>query len=237
MDDDIVDEEGTFFRHAILSWLEFSFKVHMNYMARTHYQIQDERLLLGLLPDLRCNPIPFAMGKEATDEVEAKKLLRNTVPFINPTADFCEGAYSMVLLQSHTHVFRLAQAVFKFMSKTERPWQCRLCLHLFVVAMQAAGMMNPTPVPPADLREGPNFAATLWIDKTCGKSKSHLCERWLDPHILTDLPRDLERFPVTKEERIIQRRASHSSPFTYIPLTRKTQPNSKSVSSDDEIST
>lgn len=226
IDDDIVNGEAEFFRHAILSWLEFSFKVHMNHMARTHYQIKDEILLVGLLPDFRCNPFAVCVDKKSTDEAEAKKLLRITVPFINPDTDFCEGAYSMILLQSHTHVYRLAQAVYEFMSKAERPWQCRLCLHLFVVAMQAAGMMHPTPVPPEDLRESPNSAATLWIVKTCGKSKSDLCERWLDPHILTDLPRDLKLFPVTKEERIIQRQTSHSLPFTYIPLRKESQPTS-----------
>jgi hypothetical protein len=241
MDDDITNEEGAFFRYVILSWLEFAFKVHVNQMARTHYQIKDEMLLVGLLPaatGLPCQPIPVPMctDEEANmDEIEAKKLLRNTVPFINPNADFCEGAYSMVLLQYHTHVFRVAQAVYEFMSKTARPWQCRSCLHLFVVAMQAAGMVG---VNATDLREGPNAAASFWIVIVCGESTLPLRERWLRPRILSDLPRDLNRFPIDKEERVTRRRATNSdSPFIYIPLARQTQPSSALLvsSSDDEL--
>lgn len=220
MDNYIEHEEGEFFRHAILSWLEFSFKVHMNHMARTHYQITDPLILLKLLPDLECNPIQMSVDNETTDEKEAKTLLRNNVPFINPDAGFCKGAYSMVILQTHAHVFRVTQAVYEYMNKTVKPWQCRLCIKLFVVAMQAAGMMDPAQVPPEDLQEGPHIAATLWLEKTCGSSKFNLCERWLDPHILSDIPRDLQHFPVTKEERIIQRKSS--LPFTYIPLKRQT---------------
>jgi hypothetical protein len=234
MDDNITEDEETLFKHVILSWLGFSLKVHMNYMARVHYQIKDEILLIGLLPDLKCNPIAFSIDENATDEVEAKRLLESTLPFIDPVNGFRGGAYAMVLLQSHTHVFRLARAVYEFIDKTDRPWQCRLCLHLFVCAMQAAGMTQPTPISPADLREGPNVAAATWIERYCGESKARLCERWLDPRILTDLPRDLDIFPLTEEERIIQRQPS--SGFTYIPLTRQPQCHSSDKSSDDERS-
>jgi len=240
MDDNITTNEGEFFTHAILSWLEFSFKVHMNHMARTHYQIKDEILLVGLLPDFWCNPTPFTIGREASDETEAKKLLKQAVPFICADAGFCEGAYSIVLLQFHTHVFRVTQTVYEFMKKNEKPWQCRLCLHLFVVAMQAAGMMDQTPVPATDLREGPNVAASLWIEKTCGKSKAKLCERWVNPHILTDLPRDLKHFPISKEEHFLQTQQTAST-ITVIQLTRQTDSgqqkavNPISASSDSDI--
>lgn len=232
MDNDIVCEEGYFFRHAILSWVEFSFKVYMNYMARTHYQIADPSLLAGLLPGLPCQQTSCHLDNVATDEQAAKKLLRSTLPFINSDADFSPGAYSMVLLQHCTHPFRFARAVYEFMNSTERPWQCRLCLHLFVVAIQTAGMLI---VPPNDLRQGPDVAATLWIIKTCGQSKLKLCERWLKPFFLVDLPRDLNIFPLTKEETIVQRTVS-SQGLTYIPLTRGGKPKPGRVSSEEEES-
>lgn len=227
MDTDIVCEEGALFRHAILSWVEFSFKVYMNYMARTHYQIADPSLLAGLLPDLPCQHGSLGLDGVVTDEQAAKRLLHSTLPFINPDVDFSPGAYSMVLLQHCTHTFRFARAVYEFMNSTEKPWQCRVCLHLFVVAFQAAGMLV---VPPSDLREGSNVAATLWILKTCGQSKLKLYERWLQPGFLVDLPRDLDIYPLTKEETIVQRR-EYSQGLTYIPLSRNRQPSPGCVSS------
>lgn len=229
--DDVLQEEGDFFRHVILSWVAFAFKVYMNYMARTHYQINDESLLAGLLPDVPCEDIPFnTLDKEATDELVAKKLLGETLPFINSDVDFCAGAYGMVILLRGSHCFRVAQAVYMFMKEAAKPWQCRLCIHLFVVAMQSASMINKTVVPPADLREGPSVAATLWLNKTCAASTFNLCGRWLNPHILVDLPRDLTIFPLTKEEGIID--TQPSSTFTYIPLTRRQNARSECASSD-----
>lgn len=227
--DDIVYEEGLFFRHAILSWASFAFKVYMNYMARTHFQIKDESLLAGLLPRVPNKDIGFSQDKDASDKLVALKLLGERVPFISPDVDFCSGSYAMVLLQHDSHYFRVAQAVYRFMKKAEKPWQCRLCLHLFVVAMQSAGIIW---VPPADLREGPSVAATLWLNKTCGESTFDLRERWLDPRFLVDLPRDLDIFPLTKEENLIATRPS-SRP-TYIPLTRRTKESSASLSSNKD---
>lgn len=232
MDSDILPEEGALFRHAILSWVEFSFKVYMNYMARTHYQIVDPSLLAGLLPDLPCQHPPYRLDSAETDEEAAKKLLHDTLPFINSHTDFSPGAYSMVLLQHCTHPFRFARAVYEFMKSAEKPWLCRLCDHLFVVAMQTAGLII---TPPTDLREGTNSAATLWIIKTCGQSNLHLCERWLQPGCLVDLPRDLIIFPLTKEEIVVQR-AVPSLYSTYIPLTRRRQPSPSCLSSDEEES-
>lgn len=231
--DDIVYEEEAFFRHVILSWLEFEFKVFMNYMARTHYQIRDESLLAGIFSGIPYEDISFCLEEEASDESTAKKLLKETLPFISSDVDFCKEAYTMVVLLQESHFFRVAQAVYEFMNKAEKPWQCRLCLHLFVVALQSAGMIYKTTVPPADLREGPNVAATLWLNKTCGESRLNLRERWLDTRFLVDLPRDLNIFPRTRDEGIIE--TQNPSAFTYIPLTRSLQVRSESVSSEEDI--
>lgn len=230
--DDIVYEEGAFFRHVILSWLEFEFKVFMNHMARTHYQIRDESLLAGLFTDVTYEDISFCLDEEARDESTAKNLLKETLPFISSDVDFCKEAYTMVVLLRESHFYRVAQAVYEFMNKAEKPWQCRLCLHLFVVALQSAGMIYKTTVPPADLREGPNVAATLWLNKTCGESRRNLCARWLDTRFLVDLPRDLNIFPMTRDEGIIK--SQTPSAFTYISLTRSLQTKSESVSSDED---
>lgn len=219
--DDIVYEEEVFFRHVILSWLEFEIKVFMNYMARTHYQITDESLLAGIFSDIPYGDISFCLEQEARDESTAKKLLKEKLPFISSDVDFCKEAYSMVVLLQDSHFFRVAQAVYEFLNKADKPWQCRLCLHLFVVALQAAGMIYKKTVPPADLREGPNVAATLWLNKTCGESRLNLRERWLDTRFLVDLPRDLNIFPMTRDECIIEKQ--DPSAFTYIPLTRSPQ--------------
>ena len=72
-------------------------------MARTHYQIKDETILAGLLPGTWCgDTIPTTLGRGATDETEAKKLLSEAIPFISQDTGFCEGAYTMVLLISYT---------------------------------------------------------------------------------------------------------------------------------------
>lgn len=225
--DDVVYDEERFFRHAILSWLEFEFKVFMNYMARTHYQIIDESLLAGLCADSPYQDISFCLDDKATDEHTAKKLLKETLPFITSDVDFCQEAYTMVLLLRDSHFFRVTQAVYEFMHTANKPWQCRLCLQLFVVALQAAGMIYKTTVPPADLREGPNVAATLWINKTIGESKLNLRERYLDPRFLVDIPRELKIFPTNCNEAILQTQ-DHQA-VTYIPLTRRIKAKSESV--------
>lgn len=216
IDDDILEEEESFFKHVILSGMEFFLKVHMNYMARTHYQVKDERLLVGLLPDFKTESLPFAVCNKLPDDVQAKSFLRNTLPFVNTDIDFCEGAYSMILLQTHTHVFKVVRAVYNFISSTKKPWRCRLCLHLFVVTAIAAGLIETIPV--SRLRGGPSEAASSWIIQVCGKAD--ISQEWLKPNILTDLPRDKAIFTSTKEEDIVQRRTVKA--YTYIPLTRST---------------
>lgn len=209
MDSAITEEEGLFFKHVVLAWLEFAIKAYMNNMARIYYQIKDEQILVALLPHV----YPLKFLPHLTDEDNAKRLLENTLPFINRDEGFCPSAYSMVLLQTHTHIFRLARAVYNSMEKNQKPWTCRTCLYLFATAAQASGLMGK--IPPTYVREGTHLAVESWINRTCG-SCERLSERWIKPGILIDLHRDTEYFPITKEENITQKRAAA---YTYIPLT------------------
>lgn len=170
----ITEEESTFFRHVVKSWLEFALKTYISCETSKLHTIHSPSLLVGFIDENRrlCGDAK-RLGYEQceTDEDLANVWLKENLPFVCRKNGWYPGSKSVLLLNISSYTVKVCLSVTRFLEEIRDAWKSYVCLQLFVVGLQASGLL---PCKVVDLIRGTHNASETWMITVVGSHRDLL---------------------------------------------------------------